>query len=97
MKKLMQRWELEKPFDLIIILFVFAITGSSSIAIVRPALKLMGLTLDNLNTFVYYPLSIILSFIGYQVFLVFYGWLFGQFKFFWSMEKKMLTRFGIKI
>ncbi len=97
MKKLMQRWQIEKSFDLIIILFVFSITGSSSIAIVRPLLKWIGLTLDNLHAVMYYSLLIIFSFIGYQVFLILYGWLFGQFQFFWKMEKKMLARFGIKI
>jgi len=27
--------------------------------------------------------------------LVFFGWLFGQHKFFWEFEKKMLRRFGL--
>lgn len=93
----MTRWNIEKPSQLIIIFLVFSITGSSSIAIGRPILKMIGITLDNLNPFAYYPLFIILSFIFYQVFLVLYGWLFGQFQFFWNMEKKMLRRFGITL
>lgn len=95
MKKLMTRWNIEKPWQLLVIFFVFSITGSSSIAIGRPILKLIGITLENLNAFVYYPVFIVLSFIFYQLFLVLYGWLFGQFEFFWAMEKKMLTRFGL--
>ncbi|WP_460219268.1 DUF6787 family protein [Psychroserpens sp. MEBiC05023] len=97
MKKLMTRWNIEKPWQLVVIFIVFSITGSSSIAIGRPLLKMIGITLDNLNAFIYYPLFIILSFIFYQMFLVLFGWLFGQFQFFWAMEKKMLNRFGIKI
>jgi len=95
MKKLMARWQIDTPWQLAVIFFVFSITGSSSIAIGRPILKLLGITLAHLNAFVYYPLFILSSFIFYQLFLVLYGWLFGQFQFFWTMEKKMLRRFGI--
>ncbi|WP_299247353.1 DUF6787 family protein [uncultured Aquimarina sp.] len=95
MKKLMTRWNIEKPSQLIIIFLVFSITGSSSVAIGRPILKMIGITLENLNPFIYYPLFIVSSFIFYQVFLVLFGWLFGQFQFFWNMEKKMLRRFGV--
>lgn len=97
MKKLMKRWNIDKPWQLIVILFVFSITGSSSIAIGRPILKSIGITLDNFSALIYYPLFIIFSFVLYQIFLVLYGWLFGQFHFFWAMEKKMLNRFGITI
>lgn len=30
----------------------------------------------------------------YQVLLVCYGWIFGQFQFFWQFEKNMLSRIG---
>ena len=39
--------------------------------------------------------SILLIFPVYQILLVAFGWLFGQFKFFWNMEKKMLRRLGL--
>ncbi|MGH1388046.1 DUF6787 family protein [Kordia sp.] len=97
MKKLMTRWNIEKPWQLAVIFFVFSITGSSSIAVGRPLLRSIGITLDNLSPFIYYPLFIFLSFIFYQLFLVAFGWLFGQFNFFWNMEKKLLSRFGITI
>jgi len=35
-------------------------------------------------------------FVIYQVLLVILGTLFGQHKFFWNMEKKMLSRIGLK-
>lgn len=93
----MKRWNLKNRWQLIVILLVFSITGSSSIAIGRPILKIIGITLENLPSLIYYPLFVIISFILYQVFLIGYGWLFGQFSFFWNMEKKMLRRFGITI
>jgi len=97
MKKLMTRWNINKRRDLVIIFIVFSITGSTSITVGRPVLKVVGISLDNIHPIIYYPLFIVLSFICYQVFLVFYGWIFGQFNFFWNLEKKMLRRFGISI
>ncbi|MDC1162326.1 diacylglyceryl transferase [Tenacibaculum sp.] len=97
MKKLMLRWNIDTLWHLIIIFFVFSITGSSSIFIGRPILKIMGLTLKNVDPFLYYPFFVFLSFVFYQVFLVLYGWIFGQFNFFWNMEKKMLKRLGIVV
>lgn len=95
MKKLMKRWNIEKTRDLFLILMVFSITGSTSIAVGRPFLKGVGVTLVNFPRFFYYPIFLFSSFLFYQLFLVIYGWLFGQFNFFWTMEKKMLKRFGV--
>jgi hypothetical protein len=41
------------------------------------------------------PIRLILIFPIYQVLLVVIGFLFGQFKFFWAFEKKMLKRMGL--
>lgn len=95
MNKLMSRWNITSRKDLAIIFFVFSITGSSSVFVGRPILKFLGLTLDNVPEILYYPMFIMSSFIFYQIFLVMFGWLFGQFQFFWNMEKKLLKRFGI--
>uniref|UniRef100_UPI00325FA988 DUF6787 family protein n=1 Tax=Gelidibacter japonicus TaxID=1962232 RepID=UPI00325FA988 len=59
-------------------------------------MALIGITKDNLNTIVYWVLYIIVGLIFYQIMLIFFGWLFGQFKFFWEFEKKMFSRFGFK-
>ena len=93
----MIRWNIKKPWQLILIFFIFSITGSSSIAIGRPLLKIAGITLENFHSIIYYPVFIILSFLLYQILLVLYGWIFGQFNFFWNMEKKLLRRFGVTI
>ena len=77
------------------VFLVFAITGSSSMFIGRPIIKLIGITKENLNPFIYWILFIIIGLVFYQILLVFFGFLFGQFKFFWEFEKKMLKRFGL--
>lgn len=95
-KKLEKKWNVTYKWELISIFLVFACTGSSSLFISRPIIKFIGVTKENLNPFVYWVLYIIIGFIFYQILLVLIGWLFGQFKFFWSFEKKMLKRFGFK-
>lgn len=95
-KKLERKWILDYRWEMIRVFIVFSITGSSSVFVGKPVIALIGITKDNLNTAVYWTLYIIVGLIFYQVLLVFYGWLFGQFKFFWEFEKKMLSRFGFK-
>ncbi|MCX7549733.1 DUF6787 family protein [Xanthomarina sp. F2636L] len=95
-KKLENRWIVDYKWELIRIFIVFAITGTSSLFVGRPIMKLIGITKENLNITVYWVLYIIIGLIFYQILLIFTGWLFGQFKFFWEFEKKMLSRFGLK-
>lgn len=94
--KLENKWVVESKWELIRIFIVFAITGSSSLFVGRPIMKLVGITKENLNIVVYWFLFIIIGLIFYQILLVFFGWLFGQFDFFWKFEKKMLKHFGLK-
>ncbi|EGV44974.1 hypothetical protein BZARG_89 [Bizionia argentinensis JUB59] len=94
-KKLENRWVVTYKWEMIRIFIVFAITGSSSIFIGRPLIKLIGITKENLNPLLYWILFAIIGLVFYQILLVTYGWLFGQFKFFWEFEKKMLRRFGL--
>ena len=74
------------------VFMVFALTGSSSALIGRPILKIIGITKDNFQPLVYWILYLLIGFLFYQILLVTFGWLFGQFKFFWDFEKKMIKR-----
>jgi hypothetical protein len=96
LEKLKERWEITSNWQLAIIFFVFAITGSTSVFISRPLIKIAGINKENLPSLVYWVLYIIIGFIFYQIFLVLFGWLFGQHKFFWNFEKKMIRRLGLK-
>lgn len=95
-KSLEKKWALLYKWEYIAVFIVFAITGTSSVFVSRPIIKLIGITKENLNPFIYWVFYIIIGFIFYQILLVFIGWLFGQFKFFWNFEKKMLRRIGFK-
>lgn len=94
--KLEKKWILDYKWEMIRVFMVFAITGSSSLLVGRPIIKMIGITKENLNPLIYWFLFIIIGLIFYQLLLVSFGWLFGQFKFFWEFEKKMLRRFGLK-
>ncbi|MCW2120092.1 DUF6787 family protein [Flavobacterium sp. 7A] len=94
MKKLKERWGIESNIQLTIIFIVFAITGSTSAWLSRYACDWLGLTKTNLGL-VYTPVRLILIFPIYQILLVLIGLLFGQFKFFWTFEKKMLRSMGL--
>lgn len=95
MEKLKQRWNITSNFQLVVIFIVFAITGSTSAYLSKPVLAWMGITKDVLSPWLYYPLYIILIFPIYQVLLVSIGFIFGQFKFFWAFEKRMLKTLGL--
>ncbi len=100
MEKLKQRWGIESNFSIVIILIVFALTGSSSLKIARPLLDYVGFTRelfadDWYFSILYWTVRILIIFPIYQILLVAFGWLFGQFEFFWNFEKKMLSRLGL--
>ena len=89
MEKLKKKWGVTSNFKFVVIFIVFAITGSLSAYLSKPITNYIGLTEENLSNF-YWPIRLIAIFPLYQVLLVFFGFVFGQFKFFWWFEKKML-------
>lgn len=96
MDKLKERWGIDSNFQIAIIFIVFAITGSTATYIGKPILSFLNITPESFNTVFYWTIRIMILFVMYQFLLVFFGWLFGQFHFFWSFEKKMLRRIGLK-
>jgi hypothetical protein len=94
MKKLKERWGIESNFQLIVIFIVFAITGSASAYLSEPFCYWLGITKADLE-FWFTPIRLLLIFPIYQVLLVLIGFLFGQFRFFWAFEKKMLRGMGL--
>ena len=96
MKRLKEKWGIKSNFQIIIILLVFSITGSIAVIIAKPVLYFIGLNNEVISPWIFWPIRILIIFPIYQVLIVIIGSLFGQFKFFWAFEKKMLVRFGFK-
>jgi len=95
-KKLAIKWDVNYRWELIAIFLVFAVTGSTSAKISGPIIEMLNLKELISNSFLFWTIRILIIFPIYQVLLVIVGWLFGQFKFFWAFEKKMLSRMGFK-
>ena len=96
MKRFKEKWGITSNFQLVIILLVFSVTGSVAVLVAKPVLDLVGLDKEALSPWVFWPIRIFIIFPIYQVLIVLIGAIFGQFKFFWAFEKKMLVRLGFK-
>lgn len=90
-----QRWNITSNKQMIVIIIVFAITGSTAALLSKPILTFFGVIKGEVSSWIYYPLYTLIIFPVYQVLLVSFGFLSGQFKFFWEFEKKMLRRLGL--
>ena len=87
MEKLKKMFKVSSTYQLVVVFIVFGITGSLSLYISDYVLDI--LELENLI------ISIFMFLITYQVLLIIIGTLFGEFEYFWAMEKKILSRFKI--
>ena len=96
MKRFKEKWGITSNFQLVIIIIVFSVTGSVAVWVAKPVLYLVGLDKEALSPWVFWPIRIFIIFPIYQVLIVLIGAIFGQFKFFWAFEKKMLVRLGFK-
>lgn len=99
-KKLAPRWNVIQRWQMIRIFIVFAITGSLSLVLTKPIFNLIGFIKENFNSnglylTLYYILKIVLVLPFYNVLLIFFGWVFNEFEFFYTFALKMAKRFGI--
>ena len=88
MDKLKKLFRVSSTYQLIVVFIVFGITGSLSLVISAYISDFFNL--DNII------LSIISVLVIYQVLLIIIGTLFGEFDYFWEMEKKIISRFKFK-
>lgn len=95
-EKLKTRWGISSNLQIAKIFIVFAITGSTSAIISSPFKEFLGISSENLDWFLFWPLDIIIITIVYQPILLIVAAIFMEFKFFWEFEKKMLRRIGFK-
>jgi hypothetical protein len=87
----MSRWKLKSLWQVVLVLVVFACTGTTVLYLKAPLFWLLGIT--EKTSVVWRTVIYIVAILpAYQVLLLMYGFLFGQFQFFWDFEKKMLRR-----
>jgi len=90
-----ERWDIKSNFQLAVILVVFSVTGSSALYVRKGAFYILGIT-DSTELWLKTILYILIIFPAYNIMLLLVGFLFGQFKFAWEFEKKMMSRFKFK-
>lgn len=91
MKRLQERWKVKSAVQVVLILVTFAATGSTVVYISKPLLNwIFSGDIPLWGRVSYYILILPV----YNLFLLFYGFIFGQFQFFWAFEKRFLARFS---
>ena len=87
MDKLKNIFKVTSTYQLVVVFTVFGITGSLSLVVSQYISEFLNI--ENII------LSIIFVLLVYQVLLIIIGSLFGEFKYFWEIEKKILSRLKI--
>ena len=96
MEKIRRVFRVNSNYQLLIVNIVFAITGSLALYLAGYLLDLISFNPENMNQAIYWTLRIILILPVYQVLLILVGSIFGEFEYFWEMEKKIISRFSKK-
>jgi manganese efflux pump family protein len=96
MKKIRNFFKVESNFQLLIVNIVFAVTGTISVILAGFILDFIGLDINALSSSLYWTLRVLILMPIYQILLIIIGAVFGEFTYFWRIEKKMLNRLGIK-
>ncbi|MDX1617850.1 MAG: DUF6787 family protein [Balneolaceae bacterium] len=89
--KLMARWEVESVWQVVVILFIFSVTGITVLYVKRLIFELLGFGANTPYWLraVTWLLTVLPS---YQVLFLFYGLILGQFDFVWRFEKESFQK-----
>ncbi len=92
-QRLKDRWKLNNSLQLFLVLLTFACTGFTVLFLKKPIVGYFNPQQDNIWFIIAYYVLILPI---YNVILLIYGFIFGQFNFFWEFEQKMFKRFRSK-
>jgi hypothetical protein len=92
-EKLRKKWKVNGT-QFFLIMCTFAVTGTTTAWISREITHWVGFDAQTFWLWKFLLRLFILLF-GYQFIILAVSFLFGQFKFFWNYEKKILTRMGL--
>ncbi|MGL6267235.1 MAG: DUF6787 family protein [Chitinophagaceae bacterium] len=92
-ENLKKKWKVDNR-QLVLILCTFAVTGTLTAYISRSITGWVGFTNETFWGLKLLLRMIILLF-GYQVIILIVSFFFGQFRFFWNYEKKILRWMGV--
>lgn len=87
-ESLKRKWNIAGNLQFVLIMVVFSLAGMAITQVRRPLFHVIGIEPETpfwIKTLVY----LVSVFPLYQVFLLLFGTLLGQFRFFWEKEKAM--------
>lgn len=90
-RKLQQKWGIN-GWRFFRVMCTFAFTGITAAWLTA---KITGWLEIEKWTIEYWALKLFILFVGYQILLLSFGAIFGEFQFFWKYEKKVLRALGI--
>jgi len=91
LSRLQTKWKLKSLLQVVLILIVFALTGFTILFIKKPIFDFLGVSIER-GGFWKTVLYLLLVLPLYQVILLIWGFVFGQFAFFWEKEKQFFRR-----
>lgn len=89
--KLKQRWGIKSNFQIILILIVFSLAGSSVLVVEAYIFKFIGLAKPK-SLWLKLLVALFTTFPLHQLLLLIYGTLLGQFRFFWNFSSQIFSR-----
>jgi hypothetical protein len=91
LQRLQRRWQLKDLKQVIIVLTVFACTGTTAMFLKKPIFAFLEIG-ESTTWWVKTLVWCITILPIYNVLLLVYGFIFGQFDFFWKFEKRFFGR-----
>ena len=94
---LFKRLNIHSFNQFVLVMIVFAVTGSLSLIVTFEFMDVVGINSVNASPYLFWPVRIIFLFFVYQILLLLVAIPFGQIKYFWNFEKKILSRLGVRL
>lgn len=88
-ERLRAKWGLSSHLQVVIILLVFSLTGMTVLLLRKTLFSWLGFD-DQTGFWIKSIVYVVFIFPAYQLLILFYGSVFGQFRFFWDKEKQMV-------
>ena len=89
LERLKKKFGIEKTSHMVIIFTVFSLAGATLTLTVRPFYRYLFHLIPRVPLVIRVISYILIAVPSYQCFLLVYGFLLGQFKFFWEREKRL--------
>ncbi len=90
LSRLKEKWGIQGTTQIILILIVFSLAGTTAVALKQFYFNFLGFD-ESTNFWIKTLAYLLFLFPSYQILLLLYGFLLGQFGFFWQKEVKMVS------